>query len=70
MKMRMEATKQLTTVDGVPARIWIATTAGGVPCLIWVCKIEARADDDVEKLEREMHETLPDGKYVPWPLAG
>jgi hypothetical protein len=70
MKMRIEATGLLTTIDGVPARLWIGVTAGGIPCRVYLCGLEARAEDDVERLEREMFDTLPPGKHVPQALVG
>jgi len=46
MKVLAEPTDQVTTVDGVPARVWNARTENGVAFVMFVarCAVPAAAD--------------------------
>lgn len=46
MKITIESTNEVTTIDGAPARIWKGTTAGGVSCQVFVTRIAADGRDD------------------------
>ncbi len=59
MRLSIEATEVLTTVDGSRVRLWRGTTEGGRPCDVFVARVGA--DDDVAQaeLERALAETGP-----------
>jgi hypothetical protein len=69
MKLFIEATDQLTTIDGVPVRVWRGETEDGVPCLAFVHRIVVRDDEDYTRFERELVEKLPPGRHVPLRLV-
>ena len=64
MKITIEATGDLTCIDGVPVRVWRGETDGGVVCLVMVHRVVVRADDDTQQFERELKEQLPPGRHV------
>lgn len=65
MELIIKATEQLTSVDGVPARVWKGTTASGVECIVFVHRIAVHNDADSSEFERELAEQLPPGRHVP-----
>lgn len=65
MKIVIESTDQLTTIDGVRVRVWRGTTAGGVGCTVLVHRIAVGKDADATQFEKELEEQLPPGRFVP-----
>lgn len=47
MKASIESTDVITTVDGLPVRVWKGMTANGVPFIAFVarCDVEKQEDD-------------------------
>lgn len=64
MKLMIEATDQLTEIDGVPARVWNGTTEGGVECKVFVHRIAVHESADASQFERELKEQMPPGRHV------
>jgi hypothetical protein len=64
MKMTIEATDQITHLEGVPARVWKGTTEKGVACLVFVHRIAVDRGADASELERALKEQLPPGRVV------
>ncbi len=56
MKVTLESTSRIITINGVPARIWEGRTAGGVPCFAAITRIAAHKNDDNSEFERELVE--------------
>jgi len=52
MKIQMEATEHVVSIDGVECRIWNAVTDSNIPCLVFVHRIAVRDEDDHEKFEQ------------------
>lgn len=69
MKIQIEATDQLTTLDGVSVRVWNGVTEDGIPCTLFVHRIAVRDDADCSRFERELIEKLPAGRHVPLRLV-
>lgn len=65
MKIQIEATDKLTTIDGVPVRLWEGVTADGTPCKVFVHRVAVREDQDQTQFERELREQLPPGRHLP-----
>ncbi len=64
MKLTIEATDQVTSLDGVLARVWHGTTEAGTPCLVFVHRVAVRDDKDQAEFQRELAEQLPPGRTV------
>ena len=64
MKISIEATDKLTTIDGVPVRLWEGVTENGVKCKVFVHRIAVHKSEDLEQFEQELVEQLPLGRYV------
>ena len=64
MKMTIEATDQLTDLDGVPVRVWHGLTEGGAPCIVFVHRIAVHNDVDAEQFDRELRAEMPPGHFV------
>jgi hypothetical protein len=39
MKMTIEMTNELATIDGVPCRIWVGESSNGVPVRVYVHRV-------------------------------
>lgn len=64
MKLTIESTDQLTTIDGVPVRVWKGTTERGVECVVLVHRIAVHKAQDQAQFEAELFEQLPPGRHV------
>lgn len=64
MKIEMEATDQITTMDGVRGRIWKGTTETGQSCLVFVHRIMVPVGEDQAAFERALIEMLPPGRVI------
>jgi hypothetical protein len=58
-------TDKLTTLDGVPCRLWEGETSAGVRCKVFVHRVAVRGDLDAAEFERELAEQVPPGRHVP-----
>ena len=56
MKITIESTQKMVTLDGVPARIWQGQTENGIPVHCYVTRIAVAADADCSQFERELEE--------------
>jgi len=65
MKLSIEATDQLTHMEGVAVRVWKGKTETGVDCFVFVHRIAVRQDADCVEFERTLREQLPWGRVVP-----
>jgi hypothetical protein len=61
MKLMIESTDQLTTMDGVPVRVWRGVTDRGVRCFVFVHRLAVHKDEDATQFDLELKETLPPG---------
>jgi len=65
MKITITATGVMTTMDGVPVRVWRGTTADGVDCIVFVHRIAVAKDEDASSFERDLVEQLPPAEMIP-----
>lgn len=56
MKIAIESTAKIVTINGVPARIWEGHTASGIPVHCYVTRIAVKEDADCGDFERELQE--------------
>ena len=59
MKLEIENTDILATVNGVPARVWQGKTASGIPVTAWVTRIAVSNKEDTAMFEKELRECVP-----------
>lgn len=64
MRIQIESTKEITTLDGVPCRVWRGTTERGIDCFVFVHRVAVHKADDGAEFEAELVEmdspsTLP-----------
>lgn len=64
MEIQIKATEHLTTIDGVPCRLWEGVTAGGVACKVFVHRVAVHKDHDSTQFEKELAEQLPPGRHI------
>jgi hypothetical protein len=64
LKITIEATAHITSIDGVPVRLWEGVTENGTPCKVFIHRIAAREADDGADLARELRECLPPGHAI------
>lgn len=56
MKIKIESTTKIVTVNGVPARIWEGKTESGISVHCYVTRIAVARDADASEFERELQE--------------
>lgn len=58
MRVTLESTTKMVTVNGVPARIWEGKTDSGIPVHAFITRIAApdRPEIDFSQFERELRE--------------
>lgn len=64
MKLQIEATDQLTTIDGVPVRYWRGFTEDGREVKVFIHRIAVHNDLDAADFDRELQEQLPPGRMI------
>jgi len=70
MKIAIESTEKIVTLNGVPARIWEGHTASGIPVHCYVTRIGVKdgLGLDTTEFDRELQEhTMPslDVQFIP-----
>lgn len=65
MRLLIEATDQITRVDGVEARMWEGVTDRGTRCKVFVHRIAVHESEDSAEFDRELREQLPPGRHFP-----
>jgi hypothetical protein len=56
MKLFLEATQDVTRVEGAPARIWKGKTESGIDVTAYICLVQVRKDADASQFESELQE--------------
>jgi len=56
MKLILEQTDKIVTVNGVPARVWEGVTGNGVEVSALITRIAAHKNSDCSQLESELTE--------------
>jgi hypothetical protein len=68
MKIAIESTTKIVTLNGMPARVWEGRTASGIPVHCYVTRIAVHDDDDCTEFKRELQEhraPSPDVQGIP-----
>ena len=56
MRITIESTTKVVTLNGVPARIWEGRTESGVPVHAYVTRIAVERTEDTAEFERDLQE--------------
>lgn len=59
MKITIESTEKIVTINGVPARVWQGETAGGIPVSCAITRVAVRNGHPTEQFEKELQEYVP-----------
>ena len=62
MKITIEATEKITTIDGVQVRLWEGVTETGTKCLVFVHRVAVHDGEDPGQFEKELEEQMPPGR--------
>ena len=65
MRIQIEATDVITTIDGVPCRLWRGFTEKGVECKVFIHRIAVHKDADASQFEAELQEMPQPPRHVP-----
>ena len=68
MKVQLESTDKIVTLNGVPARIWEGHTSGGIACHAYVTRIAVADSLDCSEFERDLEQHRPptvEGRAIP-----
>lgn len=69
MRMQIESTTKIVTMNGVEARMWEGETEQGVPVIVWIPRIAVRDDQDTRQFEAELRECrAPSEEVESFPL--
>ena len=64
MRITIESTEHLTTIDGVEVRLWEGVTEDGVRCKVFVHRLAVHDDDDSSRFDAELARQLPPGRAI------
>lgn len=59
MKVTLESTTLIATVNGVPARIWEGHTESGIPVHAYITRIGVPKGQDESQFQAELQECRP-----------
>jgi hypothetical protein len=59
MRLSIESTDKITSMDGVPVRLWMGTTDDGQQCLVFVHRVAVPEDGDRRRFEQELNAEEP-----------
>lgn len=66
MNIEIEATDTITTIDGVPVRLWKGWTENGIACAVMVHRIAVLHSEDATEFDSQLKEQLPPGNSMPF----
>ncbi|MCA8984497.1 MAG: hypothetical protein KDA76_12090 [Planctomycetaceae bacterium] len=58
MRIQIESTNEITTLDGVPCRVWRGTTESGIDCFVFVHRLAVHSEKAYE-FDCELREMAP-----------
>jgi hypothetical protein len=56
MRIIIESTTKMVTLNGVPARIWEGKTDSGIPCHAYITRIAVDRGEDSREFDAELQE--------------
>lgn len=56
MKITLESTPTIVTLDGVPARVWTGHSGAGVPIIALITRVGVEVGSDASEFEAELRE--------------
>jgi len=56
VKIEIESTEKIVTLNGVPARVWEGATESGIPVHCFVTRISPQTHENIEQFEKELEE--------------
>jgi hypothetical protein len=59
MKVILESTDKIVTINGLPALVWEGQSESGIPCHAFITRIGVHRDLDSSQFEHELQETKP-----------
>jgi hypothetical protein len=59
VKLTLQSTNQLTSLNGATVRVWKGKTEGGVECIAFIVNLAVERGADSREFERELLETQP-----------
>ena len=65
MKITIQSTAAITSLNGVQVRLWTGVTSRGIPCKVFVHRVAVQQAEDNSDFERELQEMLPPPHAVP-----
>lgn len=68
MKILIESTPVITTVNGRPARVWKGLSESGIECTLYVTMVSVDRDADTSAFARELDEQLTPQELRTLPL--
>ena len=69
MKITLQNTTRIVSLNGVPARIWEGETAAGIKCIAFITRIAVAEGADQTQFNRELAEqSAPSSEAESFPL--
>jgi hypothetical protein len=59
VKLQIESTDKVVTLNGVPARLWEGMTPSGIPVVAFITRVAVPDGHPTEQFERELQEHAP-----------
>lgn len=69
MRIEIESTEKIVTLDGVPARVWEGKTESGISVHCFVTRITPQTNGNLEQFEKELQEQkAPSPEVAAYPM--
>ena len=64
MKITVESTSKVVTLNGVPARVWEGHTEEGIPIHCFITRVAVARDQNATRFEVDLQECAPPSAAV------
>jgi hypothetical protein len=69
MKISIQSTSSIITLNGVPARVWEGQTEGGIEITCFITRVAVKNELDSSELDRELKAQAQPVASQSWPLS-
>lgn len=64
MKIEIESTEKIVSLNGIPARIWEGHTKNGIKVHCFVTRISPQTNEGLEQFDKELQEHKPPSEDI------
>lgn len=64
MRVTLESTSKIVTINGIPSRVWEGYSENGTKCHAFIARIACNASEDAMEFERDLDKCEPPSEEV------